>query len=141
MIILDTDVLSALMRPDPEEVVARWLDAQPPGDVWTTSITIFEVRFGIAVLPPGSRRKSLTQAFDALLGEDLKNRVVDFDADAAAEAAALAAARQAKGKPVGLRDTQIAGIALTRRAFVATRKVRHFDDAGVALLNPWGEDH
>ena len=97
MIVLDTNVLSALMRAVPEAVVVKWLDRQPAESIWITSITLFEARLGLALLPKGRRRQSLELAFGRLLEEDLENRVLDFDPDAAAEAAALAAARQKAG--------------------------------------------
>lgn len=137
MIILDTNVLSALMRTVPEGEVVRWLDQQPAESVWITSITLFETRLGLALLPKGQRRQSLESAFDRLLSEDLEHRVLDFDSAAANEAAALAAARQRNGRPVDLRDTQIAGIALARRATIATRNVRHFQDLSVTVIDPW----
>lgn len=137
MIILDTNVLSALMRTVPEAAVVQWLDEQPGESIWITSITLFETRFGLALLPRGRRRQSLELAFDRLLEEDLENRVLDFDGAAATEAAALASTRQRSGRPVDMRDTQIAGIALARRAALATRNVRHFADLKVALINPW----
>ena len=138
MIILDTNVLSALMRKAPEARVVAWLDRQPAESVWITSITLFEVRLGLALLPQGRRRPALEAAFARLLAEDLENRVLDFDGAAATEAAMLAAARQRAGRPVDVRDTQIAGIALARHATLATRNVRHFRDLKVAVVDPWG---
>ena len=96
--------------------MAVWLDRQPAESVWITSITLFETYLGLALLPSGRRRRTLEAAFARLLQEDLENRVLDFDSAAATEAASLAAARQKNGRPVDLRDTQIAGIALSRRA-------------------------
>ncbi len=137
MIILDTNVLSALMRPAPDAPVVRWLDRQPAESIWITSITLFEVHLGLALLPKGKRRLALETAFSQLLEEDLENRVLDFDATAATEAATLAAERQRRGQPVDFRDTQTAGIALARRATVATRNCRHFQDLTVAVVDPW----
>ena len=137
MIVLDTTVLSALMRQTPEVSVIAWLDRQPAESVWITSITLFEARLGLALLPKGRRRQMLEAAFDRLLEEDLENRVLDFDSAAATEAALLAAARQKAGRPVDMRGTQIAGIALARRATVATRNVRHFRDLNVPVVDPW----
>jgi hypothetical protein len=137
MIILDTNVLSALMRTAPEAAVVRWLDRQPAESVWITGITLFETRLGLALLPKGRRRQALELAFGRLLEEDLENRVLDFDSSAATEAASLAAARQRAGRPVDMRDTQIAGIALARRATVATRNVKHFQDLSVPVADPW----
>lgn len=137
MIILDTNVLSALMRKAPEAAVVGWLDRQPAESVWITSITMFEARLGLALLPSGRRRQVLDAAFARLMAEDLQNRVLDFDSAAATEAASLAAERQKAGRPVDMRDTQIAGIALARRATVATRNARHFADLKVPVVDPW----
>ncbi len=137
MIILDTNVLSALMRRGPEAPVVGWLDRQPTESVWITSITLFEARLGLALLPKGRRRQMLEASFAKLLEEDLKNRVLDFDSSAATAAASLAAERQRSGRPVDMRDTQIAGIALARRATLATRNVRHFSDLKVPVVDPW----
>jgi len=137
MIILDTNVLSALMRTAPEPLVVTWLDSQPVESIWITSITLFEVRFGLALLPRGRRRQTLETAFGCLLEQDLENRILDFDAAAAGEAAAIAADRQKAGRSVDMRDTQIAGIALARRAVVATRNTRHFKDLKITVIDPW----
>ena len=137
MIILDTNVLSALMRKMPETQVVAWLDRQPAESVWITSITLFEARLGLALLPSGRKRQALEAAFGRLLEEDLENRVLDFDSAAAIEAAALGARRQKSGRPVDIRDTQIAGIALARRATLATRNVRDFGDLKVPVVDPW----
>lgn len=137
MIVLDTNVLSALMRQAPEAPVVEWLDRQPSESVWITSVTLFEARLGLALLPKGRKRQTMEAAFDKLLVEDLENRVLDFDGAAATEAAALAAARQRARRPVDMRDTLIAGIALARRATLATRNVRHFADLKVSVVDPW----
>jgi predicted nucleic acid-binding protein len=137
VIILDTNVLSALMRTAPEAPVVTWLDRQPAESVWITSITLFEARLGLALLPQGRRRRALETAFTRLLEDDLENRVLDFDAAAATSAASLAADRQRAGRPVDMRDTQIAGIALARHATIATRNVQHFADLKVPVVDPW----
>ena len=138
MIILDTNVLSALMRPRPEAAVVSWLDQQPAASIWLTSITVFESRLGLALLPAGKRRQALEAGFERLLADDLGNRVLPFDAEAAAQAALIGAARQRAGRSVDIRDTQIAGIAVARRATLATRNLLHFDDLPTAVVNPWG---
>jgi predicted nucleic acid-binding protein len=137
VIILDTNVLSALMRATPDPVVTAWLDAQPSPSVWTTAITVLELTMGIELLPEGRRRHDLERACRVVLAEDLDGRVLPFDADAAIEAGRLAARRQQAGRPVEFRDTQIAGIALARRATLATRNLRHFADLPVAVIDPW----
>ena len=137
MIILDTNVLSALMRKAPDPPVIDWLDQQPAESIWITSITLFEARLGLAVLPKGRRRNALEAAFELLLVEDLEGRILDFDRAAAEAAAALAAERQRQGRTVDIRDTQIAGVVLARRATLATRNVKHFSDLGADIINPW----
>jgi len=137
MIVLDTNVLSALMRTNPEMVVVAWLDRQPADSVWLTSITVFEARFGLALLPKGRRRSGLERAFDRVLTDDLSNRILVLDELAAATAAQLAADRQRSGRPVDLRDTLIAGIAQSRRATIATRNARHFEGLDVPVVDPW----
>jgi predicted nucleic acid-binding protein len=139
VIILDTNVLSAIMRTTPEAAVVEWLDRQPADAVWLSSITVFETRFGLALLPKGRRRRELERAFESVLTEDLANRVLDFDSVAAATAAQLAADRQRAGRVVDLRDTLIAGIALARRATIATRNIKHFEGLDVPVINPWDE--
>jgi predicted nucleic acid-binding protein len=137
VIVIDTNVLSALMREVPEPPVVEWLDRQAAESIWITSITLFESRLGIALLPKGRRRQSVEAAFGKLMTEDLEGRVLDFDQPAAEAAAQLAAARQRQGKAIDMRDTQIAGIVTARRAEFATRNVRHFSDLNVAVINPW----
>ncbi len=137
MIILDTNVLSALMQKNPEPSVVEWLDQQPAESVWITNITLFEARLGLALLPSGRRRQALEAAFQQLLAEDLEERVLDFDRSAAEAAAGLAAERQRDGRPVDMRDTQIAGIVIARRAKLATRNVKHFADLTTEVVNPW----
>ena len=137
MIVLDTNVLSALMREVPERPVVDWLDRQAAESIWITSITLFEARLGLALLPKGRRRKALESAFDKLLVEDLEGRVLDFDQPAAEAAAQLAAGRQRAGHTIDMRDTQIAGIVVARRAELATRNVRQFSDLNVDVINPW----
>ena len=137
MIILDTNVLSALMRSEPDTAVVSWLDEQVAESIWITSITLFEARFGLALLPEGAHRQQLKARFDDLLVSDFENRVLLFDQPAARQAADLAARRKHAGRPVDMRDTFIAGIALARKARIATRNTRHFDDLPGTVINPW----
>ena len=137
MILLDTNVISALMQAEIDPVVVAWLDTQPPESIWTTSITLFEVRFGLELLAAGRRRRSLEDAFGKMLEEDFEGRVVPFDEYAAQAAGQIAAARRRAGRTIEIRDVQIAGIAVARKAAIATRNVRHFEDLGAALINPW----
>jgi predicted nucleic acid-binding protein len=136
MIILDTNVLSALMRQAPDTHVIAWLDQQPRTSIWTTSVTILELRFGLQTMATGKRRSLLMQAFETVL-DKMGHRIASFDAAAATQAADLMAARQRKGRPGDLRDTMIAGIVLARHATLATRNTSHFEDLSVPVVNPW----
>jgi predicted nucleic acid-binding protein len=138
MIVLDTNVLSALMRVEPDRAVVRWLNGLAAESIWTTSITLFEVQFGLDVLPDGERKTALQNAFHQAVYEDMQGRILDFDAPAAAAAGTIAARQRALGRPVDMRDAQIAGIIAARRATLATRNVCHFADTGLALVDPWG---
>jgi predicted nucleic acid-binding protein len=134
MIILDTNVISALMHSTPDENVVAWLDRQPRTSVWTSSITILEVRFGLQIMAVGRRQSALIQAFEGFL-DKIAHRVVPFDAAAAQMAGDLMAARHKKGRPGELRDTMIAGIVLAQHATLATRNTAHFAD--IPVTNPW----
>lgn len=139
MTILDTNVISALMQASPAPAVVEWVDRQAADELWITSVTVYELRLGLALLPSGKRRRVLEEALVMLLMDDLEHRVLDYDAAAATAAAALTAVRRKHGRSVDLRDTQIAGIVLARRATLATRNVRHYADLDVPVVNPWEE--
>jgi len=137
VILLDTNVISALMQREADPIVVSWLDSQPPESIWTTSITVFEVRFGLEILASGRRRRLLEEAFSKTLEEDFEGRVVPFDEAAAQFAGQIAAERRRLGRSVEIRDVQIAGIAAARKAAIATRNVRHFEGLGPELIDPW----
>jgi predicted nucleic acid-binding protein len=137
MIVLDTNVVSAMMRSDVDTTVRDWLDRLPAESIWVTTITIFEVRFGIEVLAKGRRRQQLEDDFVQTIAEDFQGRVLDLDHTAAEAAASLCAQRRLRGRPIEMRDTFIAGIVISRRANLATRNVRHFDDLEIAVIDPW----
>jgi predicted nucleic acid-binding protein len=137
VIVLDTNILSALMQTKPDEQIVSWLDEQPAESVWTTSITVLEIRFGLELLAPGRRRRILEKAFAKALAEDLEDRILSFDAEAARESATRAAERRRAGKSVDVRDIEIAGIVASRRGTLATRNVRHFDGLNIEVVNPW----
>ena len=137
MIILDTNVLSALMLPEPDPAIVRWLDRMEPSSIWTTVITVFEIRYGLEKRGPGRKTRALEEAFAALIREDLDGRVAPVDGRAAEAAAMLAAKRAAAGRVVDFRDTLIAGIALSQRAELATRNIRHFADLETRVIDPW----
>jgi hypothetical protein len=137
MIILDTNVISALMSIRPDDTVVRWMDKQPDSSIWTSSVTVFEIASGIELLPRGRKRDRLRSEFDRFIEEDIERRVLPFDGLAAETAASLVGARRRGGRLGELRDTMIAGIAIARRATLATRNIRHFDDLPVPVVNPW----
>ena len=138
MLVLDTNVISELMKSEPDPQVIAWLDAQSMDSVWTTSISIFEISFGLHALPDGKRKKALQDAFDGMLAEDLEYHVLDFDRAAAIRAGEISAYLHSLGRPVEIRDVQIAGIVSVRHAILATRNLKHFKDIDISLVNPWG---
>ena len=137
MIVLDTNVISELMQRNRDQVAVGWLDRQPPESVWTTAVTVFEVHFGLELLAPSRRRRRLEEAFAQALEQDLEGRVLPFDRSAADEAGIMAADSRRAGRPVEIRDVQIAGTVAARRATLATRNIRHFDHLGITLVDPW----
>jgi hypothetical protein len=137
MIILDTNVVSALMLEQPDAIAAAWLDSQARTSIWTTAVTVFEIRAGLEMMASGRRRTRLESEFERLINDDLQGRILNFDNTSAGQAGSLMAARKRTGRPVELRDTMIAGIALAQNAVLATRNVRHFDDLRVPAVDPW----
>lgn len=135
MIILDTNVIASLMRRD--QLVVDWLDGQPSLSVWTTAISVHETRFGMGILATGRRRRRLENAFDRLIKEALDDRVLAFDTIAADAAGEIAARLRRSGRPIEIRDVQIAGIAVARKATIATRNVRYFQETGASIVDPW----
>nr|WP_313409194.1 type II toxin-antitoxin system VapC family toxin [Pseudomonas sp.] len=137
MILLDTNVLSELMRAKPAPQVLEWVDAQPVGDLVITSITVAEILYGIARMPDGKRKQGLLDAASVMFDEDFAGNILPFDADAAVHYAEIAAETEAKGRVVDMADAQIAAIGRLHDAVIATRNIRHFETLGVALVDPW----
>jgi predicted nucleic acid-binding protein len=137
MILLDTNVVSALMRPQPELPVLEWLDSQPRSSIWISSITVMELRYGLQILPKGRRRDVMLQLLEKLLADKIEARIASFDAAAAQHTADLMASRRLTGRTGEYRDTMIAGIALATGAALATRNIAHFADLSVPVINPW----
>jgi predicted nucleic acid-binding protein len=137
MIILDTNVVSELMRPSPHVEVARWVSAQPAPSLYTTTITQAEILYGVLLLPKGRRRADLEEAAEAMFAEDFAGRVLPFGAEAARAYASIAAQRRSAGLPVSAFDMQIAAIAASSGARLATRNVRDFDGTNVVLIDPF----
>jgi predicted nucleic acid-binding protein len=139
MIILDTNVLSEVMRPAPSGRVLKWLAKESAFSVFTTTIAMAEILYGIELLPKGRRRAALESAAEAMFEEDFAGRILPFDSDAARVFPKIAAARRASGRPITQFDGQIAAIARSRGAGIATRNTGDFEDCGIAVLNPWRE--
>ena len=137
MILLDTNVISEFMVHSHNRQVVRWLDIQPRSSVWTTSITLYEIRSGLFAMPAGKRRTALEAKFEQLLESALQRRILHFDSDAALQAAQLCADRRGRGRPVDPRDTMIAGIVLASHATLATRNTKHFEEIASSVVNPW----
>lgn len=139
MLILDTNVVSELMRPESDARVIAWLAARPASGLFLTTVTEAELRYGMALLPPGRRRSRLTQALENMLRDDFAQRILPFDRDAARDYARIVAHRRQIGRPIAQFDAQIAAIARARDAGVATRNQADFSDCGIEVLNPWGD--
>jgi predicted nucleic acid-binding protein len=137
MIVLDTDVLSELMRPTPAETVLAWLARQPAPRMFTTTVTQAEIGYGLALMSPGKRRADLEAAVEQMFATDFLGRVLPFDAAAADEFPTIAARRKQTGQPVAAFDVMIAAIARSRGAAVATRNVRDFEGSVVTVIDPW----
>jgi predicted nucleic acid-binding protein len=137
MIILDTNVISEMMKPEPSGPVFNWMSSQPEALLYTTSITLGEVLFGLELLPLGRRRTALARATEIMFERTLEGRILDFDEHAARAYAGIMAKRTRAGKSGHELDSQIAAIASSRRAAVATRNTKDFADCGVKLIDPW----
>jgi toxin FitB len=152
VILLDTNVLSEFMRPQPSAQVVSWLDGQPAGEVWISAISRAEIELGLALMPKGRRKEALVQAAQAMWGEDFADRCLPFDEVAASHYARIVSARIQAGRPISsvratrptaravnrVEDAQIAAIALAHRMVLATRNTADFELIdGLALVNPW----
>jgi toxin FitB len=138
MILLDTNVLSELMRPAPDPRVREWLDRHPADDVWISAVTVGEVRLGLELLPDGKRKQRLASLADEMFAVEFANRCLPYDMLAAAEYGSIVAARSRAGRPVSVEDAQIAAIARSAGLTLATRNVADFDGIdGVPVVNPW----
>ncbi|HWV09622.1 MAG TPA: type II toxin-antitoxin system VapC family toxin [Pseudomonas sp.] len=139
MILLDTNVLSELMRLQPAPQVLSWVDAQPANELVICSITVAEILYGIARMPDGKRKQSLLDMATAMFEEDFAGSILSFDAQAAGLYADMAADAEHRGQPVDMADLQIAAIGRLHGAVIATRNTRHFEGLGASLVNPWDE--
>jgi predicted nucleic acid-binding protein len=137
MIILDTNVISEAMLPLPNGKVSQWLSDQPSQVLFTTTISLAEILYGIEILPPGKRRTGLHATAETMFARFFAQRVLVFDGEAARAFPAIAAGRRLRGRPITIFDAQIAAIATANGAALATRNTADFRDCGVRLINPW----
>lgn len=140
MIVVDTSVVSELLRPIPAPRVEQWLASQDGYDIYLTAISEAELRYGVAIMDNGRRRDALAEAIDRILGEDMAGRILPFDSAAAGEYATIAATRRATGRPIAQADCQIAAIARAHGAAVVTRNTAAFEGCGLNLIDPWMAD-
>ena len=136
-ILLDTNVVSELIRTAPDPAVTSWVSDHPLYDLFFSAVSEAELRYGAAILPPGRRRDTLFLDIDAMLRDAFEDRVLPFDSDAARAYGNIAAVRRSAGRPVAPADCQIAAIAASRDMAVATRNVRDFEDMGIEIVDPW----
>ena len=140
MIILDTDVVSELMRPGPDSNVVDWVTGQAALNLYLSTVSEAELRYGVEMLHKGARRDRLLNEVEGMLREDFAGRVLPFDSAAAQAYAVIAAVRRAAGRPINHADCQIAAIARSRRASVATRDMDDFEGSGIDVINPWANE-
>ena len=136
MFVLDTNVVSELMRPSPDPVITSWIAARATSRLFLTAVTEAELRFGLAVMPQGKRWNGLLTGLERMLKTGFANRVLPFDSGAARAYAEIAAARRRRGRPTAQADCQIPGIARSRGMAVATRNIRYFEDMGIEVFDP-----
>jgi predicted nucleic acid-binding protein len=138
VILLDTNVLSELMRPLPTPAVVQWLDSWPERDVWISAVTVAEIRLGILLLPADKRQKLLFNLAENMFQEEFADRCLPFDCEAAAAYALIVTQRNRSGRPISVEDAQIAAIAITAGLSLVTRNTRDFSDIdGLEVINPW----
>ena len=140
MLLLDTNVISELMRPAPNQRVLDWLRGQPLASLVTTAVSVMEIRSGLARLPRGLRRAGLEARFEELLRSSFDNRILPFDNAAAEQAASVRFERSAIGRPIATEDAMIAGIGRCRNATIVTRDDGGFAHAGVSVVDPWTDE-
>ena len=137
MIVLDTNVVSELMRPSPSEAVEIWIANRPATSLFFSAVGEAELRFGLAIMPAGRRRDAIASEMEAMLRDDFANRILPFDSEAARAYAVIAASRRVAGLSIAEADCQIAAITRSRGMALATRNIRDFEDTGIDVLDPW----
>jgi toxin FitB len=139
MLILDTHVIAEIMQALPSACVQEWWAQQPSSELFTTTVTVAEILYGIELLARGKRREKLLAEAEAMFAQDFAGRILPFDEEAARAFREIAAGRRGQGRPIAEFDAQIAAIARSRRAILATRNTADFEGCGVRLRNPWLE--
>ena len=137
MLVLDTNVISEIMKASPSPRVMEWWSQQQSAELFTTTVAVAEILYGIEILPRGKRRDSLRAEAEVVFTQDLAGRILPFDEQAARAFPEIAAGHRAQGRPIAEFDAQIAAIARSRRAILATRNTADFEGCGVRLVNPW----
>ena len=137
MIVLDTNVISELMKPNPDSHVFKWFALQARDSLFSTAVNQAEILGGIALLANGKRREQFEKAADATFAEDFGERILPFDSAAAHHFARIVVERSRSGRPISQADAQIAAISRAHRASLATRNVADFEDCGIAVIDPW----
>ena len=136
-LLLDTNVVSELLRPSPNPAVESWIAARLASELYFSAVGEAELRYGVAMLPEGQRKSALATAIEGIMREDFEDRILPFDSNAARAYANIVAAHRAAGRTVTTADCQIAAIAHSRAMTVATRNVRDFEDIGIEVVDPW----
>jgi toxin FitB len=139
MILLDTNVISEMMRARPEPAVSAWLDRQLESELWTTSVVVAELLSGIDMMPEGRKQRVLREAVEGMIAEDFRDRILDFDLSAARHYGQVLATRRKVGHPIREFDAQIAAIARVHGADLATRDIDDFVACGLTVIDPWSE--
>jgi predicted nucleic acid-binding protein len=139
MILLDTNVISEIMRPRPDSRVASWIQSLPRNEFWTSSVVVAELLSGIDLMPPGRRQEGLREAVEEMLTEDFHGQILSFDLAAARLYGQILSARQRMGRPINEMDAQIAATARAHGAAVATRNTKDFLACEIALIDPWSD--
>lgn len=137
MIILDTNVLSELMRPKPNQYVLQWIEKHQLINLYITALTQAEILYGLEILPAGKKRTALKKAAEAMFEVDFMNRILPFDSNAAKQFALIVTKRRKIGRPISQIDAQIAAIAFTNKATLLTRNVSDFEECGIDIISPW----
>jgi predicted nucleic acid-binding protein len=137
VIILDTNVVSEVLKPAPQPRVLEWLAGQPRASLFITTVTRGEILYGVRLLPDGRRRRQLWEAAQAIFNEDFAGQALSFDNEAADEFADIAARRREAGRPISQLDAMIAAMSRSRGASLATRNAKDFEGCGIEVTNPW----